>query len=598
MKYNLLIRFFLLLFLDIVFHISIYSQDYNQNYIDSIKQNLQKNLVNDIVKVDSYLELTKIYIHKNLDSAIVYVEKGKLLAEKNNNLTKVAACLIELARIKEVQNEIEESIAHLNEAAILYENLNADNTYLSLCNFQGMYYDMLSNYDMSIEKYLLGLKLSIALNNRMYEAVFLNNLSIVYAKANQFEKSLASILGATAIYNEIGSENQYFQSQIYVGSSYLKLGKYELAKKYLNKAKIYFERENDHILLADIYADLGEISVITENQEEALDLLLIAQNHALIMRDYNGEQNYKLALINNRLGNTYLYFNDFSQAIHAFLLSEEIGGEIKSIEVLKDSYKGLVYGYLGLKKTDSVSHYLNLFIPVNNSLLAEQYNEKIEALNYDYQLEIEKTIFESEKELIIREKKNQKIFFISTLSILSLIVLVLLFFWYILKTKYQKLDLLRWNLKLEKKNLTLELERKNKKLSVTLLNLIERNKFISKISEKLEYVKFNKKDIDLQKINNMIRSIDKDLTINLWKEFDVSYVEVHKEFFDKLSNFSSALTPNERRLCTLIKLNMSTKDISSITYQSTHSIKIARYRLRKKLGLVRNENLSSFLNNL
>ena len=56
------------------------------------------------------------------------------------------------------------------------------------------------------------------------------------------------------------------------------------------------------------------------------------------------------------------------------------------------------------------------------------------------------------------------------------------------------------------------------------------------------------------------------------------------------------LTSNDRRLCALIKLNMSTKDISSITYQSTQTIKVARYRLRKKLGVEKNENLTTFLN--
>ncbi|MFT6841978.1 MAG: tetratricopeptide (TPR) repeat protein/DNA-binding CsgD family transcriptional regulator [Psychroserpens sp.] len=564
--------------------------------IDSLNQVLVKADVENINKINSYLELTKIFIHKNLDLSKIYAEKGKLLAEKSSNHKMTANFLIELARIKEVQNEIEESIAFLNKAAKLYENKDEDNTYLTVCNYQGMYYEMLSNYDKSIEKYLLGLKLSITLNNRMYEAVFLDNLSQVYSKANQFEKSLASILEAIAIYKVIGNKNQYFQAQIYAGNSYIKLGKYDLAKEHLNKAKEFFTKINDHILLADIYAALGKISVIAENQDEALELFLIAQFHALKMRDYNGEQNYKLALINNSLGNTYLYFKSYKKAIEVLKVSEEIGKKIKSIEVLKNSYKGLVLSYMELKKTDSASHYLNLFIPANDSLLAEQYNDKIDAINYDYQLDSEKYNFEIEKKLIVNQKRNQKIFFVLIFSILSLIVLTLVFLRYILKTKYQKSVFQRQNLKLEKEKLTIELEKKEQELTVSILNLVERNEFISKLWGSL-------KDLSFDPItSNEIQKIIKTITINdskkLWAEFEFRYVQNNKNFFEKIERVAPNLSSGERRLIALIRLNFSTKEISTITYQSPHSIKIARYRLRKKLYLSKNQNLIAYISSL
>ncbi|MFT7073272.1 MAG: tetratricopeptide (TPR) repeat protein [Patiriisocius sp.] len=573
-------------------------KDISASKIDSLNQVLGKADVENIDKINSYLELTKIFIHKNLDLSKKYAEKGKLLAEKSSNHNMTANFLIELARIKEVQNEIEESIAFLNKAALLYEDKDKDNTYLTVCNYQGMYYEMLSNYDMSIEKYLLGLKLSIALNNRMYEAVFLDNLSQVYAKANQLEKSLASILEAIAIYKAIGNKNQYFQAQIYAGSSYIKLEKYDLAKEHLNKAKAFFTKINDHILLADIYAALGKISVIAENQDEALELLLIAQYHALKMRDYNGEQNYKLALINNSLGNVYLFFKNYTKAIEVFKLSEEIGKKVKSIEVLRDAYKGIYSGYLGIKRLDSVRHYLDLFIPVNDSLIAEQYNERIDFLNYEHDLTLAKSNFNLETELITKEKKNQKLFFILAISMLGLISIVVVFFWYAMKNKYLKSDLQSKNLGLEKENLILELNKKNKELTSTVLNLIERNKFISEISKSLEDINTKEDAVDLIKIKKVIKDIDRDMTKKLWQEFELRYVDVHKDFFEKLNKVSSGLTSNERRLSALLVLNMSTKDISSITYQSVLSIKTARYRLRKKLGLDKNENLILFLNSL
>ena len=598
LKHNFLIRFLLFLSINIVFHVSIYSQDFEKNQIDSLKQVLVKVDVKNIDKINSRLELSKIFLHENLDSAIFHIERGKLLAEKSSNKRMIVKCLIQLARIKEVQNEIYGSLEYLNEAEKYYEGIDKDNIYMTVCNYQGMYYDVLSNYDMSIEKYLIGLKLARDLNDRGYEAVFLSNLSIVYPKANQFEESLSSSIEALAILNEIGSRSQYYHTKIFVGNSYFNLGKYEFSKEHLNNAKEYFEKSNDHILLSDIYLTLANISMNTKNQEEALELYLIAQYHAMKMKDYNGDQNYKLALANNSLGNVYLYFKDFSKAIQLFRSSVKIGKKLKSNQVLKGSYKGLYSSYLGLRELDSVTYYLGLFIPVNDSLAAEKYNEKINTLNYDYKLENEKQKFEQQKKQIIFQKKNQKVFFISILSMLALVILMITFSWYVMKTKYQKSHLIKLNLELEKSNWTKELERKKKELTSSLLNLIERNKFISTVSERLKESKSDDSELALNKIESLIKNIDRNSNKNIWKEFELRYTEVHNDFFVKLNNIASNLTANERRLSALIVLNMSTKEISSITYQSPQSIKVARYRLRKKLGLYKNENLTLFLNKL
>ena len=76
------------------------------------------------------------------------------------------------------------------------------------------------------------------------------------------------------------------------------------------------------------------------------------------------------------------------------------------------------------------------------------------------------------------------------------------------------------------------------------------------------------------------------------------FKEVHSDFYDALSEAFLGLTPNEIKICAFLRLNMSTKEISSITHQSIKSINMARFRLRKKLNVERDENLISFLTQL
>ncbi|MDA3816845.1 MAG: hypothetical protein PF486_05665, partial [Prolixibacteraceae bacterium] len=71
--------------------------------------------------------------------------------------------------------------------------------------------------------------------------------------------------------------------------------------------------------------------------------------------------------------------------------------------------------------------------------------------------------------------------------------------------------------------------------------------------------------------------------------------KVHPDFSNNLLNAYPGITPEELKLSYLLRLNMSSKDIAEITNKEIHSIDIARYRLRKKLNLERNEKLQDFL---
>ena len=55
------------------------------------------------------------------------------------------------------------------------------------------------------------------------------------------------------------------------------------------------------------------------------------------------------------------------------------------------------------------------------------------------------------------------------------------------------------------------------------------------------------------------------------------------------------LTPAERRLCAFIKMNISTKEIAPLMNISVRGVEIARYRIRKKMSIARDTNLTRLL---
>ncbi|MDP3443073.1 MAG: hypothetical protein Q8T08_09475, partial [Ignavibacteria bacterium] len=225
-------------------------------------------------------------------------------------------------------------------------------------------------------------------------------------------------------------------------------------------------------------------------------------------------------------------------------------------------------------------------------------NQKITELTLQYEFDKERKQQKLETELIeakhYRKELNYLLIIISAGASLLLIV-----FLYVLQhNRLRRKNLEQKMMVIEKQKLSKELEYKNKELTTNVMYLLKKNEFISTISDKLKNVYQGQKADNETVINNVILELDKSITQDTWTEFEVRFQEVHVEFYNNLSRQFPDLTPNELRLCAFLRLNMTSKEISTITYQSSESLKTARYRLRKKLGLDRDENLIAYLTQL
>lgn len=127
---------------------------------------------------------------------------------------------------------------------------------------------------------------------------------------------------------------------------------------------------------------------------------------------------------------------------------------------------------------------------------------------------------------------------------------------------------------------------------------INRTDNINEILTDLKKIKLQTANKEMQyAIDIVLKRLEKDLNTDIWKEFEISFEQVHKSFFDKLTVDYPSLTPKDRRLCALLYLDLTTKEISQITGQSFKSIENARTRLRKKFDLTNERvNLSTYLN--
>ncbi len=104
---------------------------------------------------------------------------------------------------------------------------------------------------------------------------------------------------------------------------------------------------------------------------------------------------------------------------------------------------------------------------------------------------------------------------------------------------------------------------------------------------------------DAPKADELLTEIIKDLEMNTldktWDQLDDLVKKFEPTFLHKLNEKHPNLTPAEIKLCYMLRLNLSTKDISNLVFKTQEVVRLSRNRLRKKLQLSSTENLTGYL---
>jgi inorganic phosphate transporter, PiT family len=152
----------------------------------------------------------------------------------------------------------------------------------------------------------------------------------------------------------------------------------------------------------------------------------------------------------------------------------------------------------------------------------------------------------------------------------------------------------------EKENLSNKLQTKRKDFINMALNLSEQQVFLEQVLDELEEIKKIKEQQQLEaKLTDLTRLIRQRKSFNPEKETFYGQIEqIHQDFLYKLDTAFPGLTDKEKRLAALIRLSLPSKEIATMMNISPKSIEVARYRLKKKLGLTMEDDLITFINNL
>ena len=195
------------------------------------------------------------------------------------------------------------------------------------------------------------------------------------------------------------------------------------------------------------------------------------------------------------------------------------------------------------------------------------------------------------KELEHEEKVSLLKNVILLVCIIFLVLVGIIYFNYIRNKHRTEKELIRKKQELEVKQAQELLELKNRELAASSLKLIEKDEILATLKEKLSH---GKGEIKADALRKIVRSISHTNAQN-WEEFEARFISVNKGFYENLNKSYPKLSRGEQKLCALVKLNLSSKEMAKLLGISIESVHTNRYRLRKKLKLERETSLTEFV---
>jgi DNA-binding CsgD family transcriptional regulator len=418
-------------------------------------------------------------------------------------------------------------------------------------------------------------------------------ISTIYSRQKKYHDAIRL---SKEVVTELKDKND---SSGTLGLAYNSLGSiYEIKKRsdsteyYYKLALIEFEKHNSSAYLPISYCKMGELA----QQKKQKDISFNFFNKALALaKKTKNLQAQVIALIalgkwnldlNSNVKEAEKYFTNANQI--AQKLTDKTF-EIKSIDALIETAKKQ-------GNYQKVSQLQNQIIQIKDSFYSFEREQIVKSLEVQFEV-AEKN---RKLELVSAEKEVTKL---TNLLLIGLIMLLLIVFGILyiflkrinrrdkqlLKTKEDLVLLMEEQKKMKEQQFQNDIEYKESQLSAITIQMVEKNELLDEIKSIINSKEPNSES-QLKRIVNKYTVQE-----NNWKDFDHYFESVNKNFYTRLKQKYPEISGNDLKICALIKLNLSIKEMATILNISPDSVKTARHRLRKKLQLSTEENLTDFI---
>lgn len=406
--------------------------------------------------------------------------------------------------------------------------------------FLGILYDLQADTDQAVSLFQKGLQLTEHCTNPILKIRLLNSLSITYVRQGKLEEAKDNLLKCIRYIED--NQLTYGLDRLYINMALVMAtdGDLDSASVYARHALDIAERHANRSGIAKALIYNGYILFLQDNLTEAKRIFEKADSLALAL----GAENMHCLILE--------YYAEIAKAEGAF----------------KDAY---IYLEAFKRCSDSLTDKRNIL----NMLRLQMENEAAQA----------------------EMEAQYKLYRLTLITIIIAFILVLggiLFGYEYRRSRRREQDAQR-DARRERLRLVSELEEGNKKMVTQSIYRQKKNKDLSEIAERLRRQRAQFKPTNQPLIDSVISSLDSFSGEERWEDFEIYFERVNTGFMKNLQKKYPDLSLTEKKLCVFLRLGMTTKEIANIQHISFRAVEQARYRLRKKLGVKKGEDLANFL---
>lgn len=576
------------------------------------------------------------YIEINPEKAKKAAKAAELIGNKYNDLKLIASAKQYIGMADFYLDNPVSAIAQIQHSIKIYESINEKKS-LSLAKVE------LGNIIGNTSDYQLGISMLESLINYFEEENDYTNLGKIYLYIGDIQKkeriynyAVESFFKAISCFDKLHQDADKFYAMNEIASVFKVMKQYKIALKFYNQILDYTVSSKNingqgAVLnnIADLYKELKDYDLALEYFEKAIavtkktnllyNLAVVYNNKAkvefLSFKYKNALDSYNEAFnLINPEAKSFLAVNILLNITEVYLAEKNIAqckyyqDMIKSLISRINDKKLLSRYYDIMSKVNMLEN--NYKIALENRILYEKLNDSLNSeVSYeqisDIRIDYETRLKKKENELLTAENSNLKKNKLLLLVAILLIIIVFVSVVIVLILKYrntkQKELIYRQDTELIKKELLLlkdDHEIGQKELVVNVLRENIAKESINDIIEELKSVSLKGNESVKSSIKAVIKKLDKNTVDDTWEKFEKHFSKVNDRFYINLQQKHPDLTPGEKRLCALLLINLSSKEIAAITNQTFRSVTTARYRLRQKLGLKHEDFIINYLESM